>query len=68
MLAGCDEARAQIVADRLRGDMPPGLTASAGVATWTRPQTADQLVAEADRAKGDGRDRVCVSGRPDPAG
>jgi diguanylate cyclase (GGDEF)-like protein len=66
VLAGCDGPGAQIVADRLRADMPPGLTASAGVAVWTRPQTADQLVAEADRAlyraKRDGRDRVSVSG------
>ncbi|MDP1848150.1 MAG: sensor domain-containing diguanylate cyclase [Solirubrobacteraceae bacterium] len=64
VLAGCDGPGAQMVAERLRADMPPGLTASAGVAAWTPPQTSDGLVAEADRAlyraKRDGRDRVCV--------
>ena len=63
MLPGCTAAAAQIVVDRLRADMPAGLTASAG-ATWARPLTADQVVAEADRAlyraKRDGRDRVCA--------
>jgi diguanylate cyclase (GGDEF)-like protein len=65
VLPGCDAATALAVVDRLRADMPAGLTASAGVTEWTVPLTAEQVVAEADRAlyraKIDGRDRVCVS-------
>lgn len=66
VLPGCEGGTAHIVVDRLRANMPPGLTASAGVTGWTQPLTADQVVAEADRAlyraKRDGRDRVCMSG------
>ena len=65
VLAGCGADEAIVVADRLRAEMPPGLTASAGVATWSGAASAEQVVAEADRAlyraKRDGRDRVCVS-------
>ena len=66
VLPGCDAREALGVADRLRADMPPSLTASAGVSAWTLPMTAEQVIAEADRAlyraKRGGRDRVCVSG------
>lgn len=65
ILPGCDALEAQTVVDRLRHDMPAGLTASAGVTAWTLPLSCEQVVAEADRAlyqaKSDGRDRVCVS-------
>jgi len=65
LLPGCTAEEAVIVVDRLRDQMPPGLTASAGVTAWTGTMTAEQVVAEADRAlyraKRDGRDRVCVS-------
>ena len=65
VLPGCTAAQALVVVERLRADMPDGLTASAGVMEWASPLTADQPVAEADRAlyraKRDGRDRVCVS-------
>lgn len=64
VLPGCGQDEASVVADRLRAAMPPGLTASAGVSAWTGAASADQIVAEADRAlyraKRDGRDRVCV--------
>jgi len=64
VLPGCTADEAVVVVDRLRADMPPGLTASAGVASWTLPHSADQVVAEADRAlyraKRDGRDRVRI--------
>jgi diguanylate cyclase (GGDEF)-like protein len=65
VLPGCGAREAEAVVDRLRRDMPAGLTASAGVTAWTLPLSAEQVVAEADRAlyraKSDGRDRVCVS-------
>jgi len=52
------------VADRLRAEMPAGLTASAGITTWASPQSAEQVVTAADRAlyraKRDGRDRICL--------
>ena len=65
VLPGCTPEEAVVVGDRLRAAMPPGLTASAGVTAWTGAGSAEQVVAEADRAlyraKRDGRDRVCVS-------
>jgi diguanylate cyclase (GGDEF)-like protein len=64
VLPGCTADEAVVVADRLRAEMPTGLTVSAGVTAWTGAQSAEQIVAEADRAlyraKRDGRDRVCV--------
>jgi len=65
LLPGCDANRALEVVERLRADMPEGLTASAGIVSWAIPLTADQFIAEADRAlyraKTDGRDRACLS-------
>ena len=65
LLPGCSAEEAVVVVDRLRAEMPPGLTASAGITAWTGTMTGEQVVAEADRAlyraKRDGRDRVCVS-------
>jgi len=65
LLPGCDADEALRIAERLRRDMPAGLTASAGVAAWSAPMTADELVAQADRelyrAKREGRDRACAA-------
>jgi diguanylate cyclase (GGDEF)-like protein len=65
VLPGCTMTDAIAVVERLRADMPAGLTASAGITEWASPLTADQVVAEADRAlyraKRDGRDRICLS-------
>jgi diguanylate cyclase (GGDEF)-like protein len=67
ILPGCDAAEALYVVERLRDDMPSGLTASAGIAAWTASTSADELVAAADRelyrAKSEGRDRACVAAR-----
>ncbi len=65
ILPGCDATAALEVVERLRGDTPAKLTASAGIATWQDAMTADDLVAVADRelyrAKAEGRDRACVA-------
>jgi len=64
LLPGCDLPAALVIADRLRADMPSGLTASAGAVAWAPQLTADLLVAAADRAlyraKAAGRDRTAV--------
>ena len=66
LLPGCDAGAALAVAERLRGDMPAGLTVSAGVALWRAPLSAAELVGAADRAlyraKRDGRDRSSLAG------
>jgi diguanylate cyclase (GGDEF)-like protein len=63
-LPGCGLAEAERLADRLRGAMPYGQTCSIGIAAWSEPETARQLVARADealyRAKADGRDRAVI--------
>lgn len=65
LLPGASANETLHVVERLRHAMPGGLTASAGVAVWTSPMTADSLVALADgalyRAKAEGRDRACVA-------
>lgn len=68
LLPGSDAEAALETVNRLRADMPDGLTASAGIVAWAIPLTAEQFVAEADRAlyraKRDGRDRAYLaSGR-----
>jgi diguanylate cyclase (GGDEF)-like protein len=65
VLAGCDAAGAVAAIERLRRATPLGQTASAGVAVWNRSETAESLVARADRAlyaaKGAGRDRSILA-------
>jgi diguanylate cyclase (GGDEF)-like protein len=65
LLPGCDAESALEIVDRLRADIPEGLTASAGIVAWAMPLTAERFVAEADRAlyraKSDGRDRAYLA-------
>jgi diguanylate cyclase (GGDEF)-like protein len=62
LLPGATVAEATELLDRLRPLTPMGCTFSAGVATWDGAESADDLVARADRAlyraKGAGRDRI----------
>jgi diguanylate cyclase (GGDEF)-like protein len=71
LLPGCSAPAAVEIVERLRHVMPLALTASAGVVACAVPLSAEQLVAEADRAlyraKRAGRDRVCISA-PVPVG
>jgi diguanylate cyclase (GGDEF)-like protein len=68
LLPGANASEALRIVERLRNDLPSGLTASAGVAVWSAPMTADELVALADRAlyraKSEGRDRTCLAVAP----
>ena len=65
---GANASETLRIVERLRHDLPGGLTASAGVAVWSEPMTADELVALADRAlyraKSEGRDRACLAVAP----
>jgi diguanylate cyclase (GGDEF)-like protein len=60
---GYEEAR--LAADRLRGVVPSGETASAGVAVWDGKETPTELLARADaalyEAKAQGRDATVVA-------
>jgi len=73
VLRGCSTNVALEVVERLRHDMPDRLTASAGIAGWTSSLSAEQIIADADRAlyqaKRAGRDRAHLSPgrRPEPA-
>lgn len=68
LLPGCDARAALEIVNRLRAQVPESLTASAGIVAWALPLTAEQFVAEADRAlyraKSDGRDRAYLSSSP----
>jgi diguanylate cyclase len=70
LLPGCTAQEATDVVQRLRGATPDNQTFSAGIATWTAPETSDQLVSRADaalyRAKAGGRDRWIIAHQPDP--
>jgi diguanylate cyclase (GGDEF)-like protein len=66
ILPGCRPEEAAVIVDRLRALTPDGETTSAGVAVWDGAETADELVARADRAlyraKRGGRDVTVVAG------
>jgi diguanylate cyclase len=65
LLHGADADGAQHLIERLRSITPAGQTFSAGVATWSSPETSDELIARADRAlyraKAAGRDRTVLA-------
>ena len=66
-LPDCELPEALEVAERIRAAVTSGQTCSVGLAQWTRRESAEALMARADRAlyeaKRAGRDRVC--GSPD---
>jgi diguanylate cyclase (GGDEF)-like protein len=62
LLPSCARDGARVVADDLRMRTPAGATCSVGIAQWELGESADELIARADRrlytAKSAGRDRV----------
>jgi two-component system cell cycle response regulator len=70
-LPACPPRDTDALMRRLRESMPEGQTFSAGVAVWDGEESADELLARADRAlyeaKAAGRDRFIHSAAPPPA-
>jgi diguanylate cyclase (GGDEF)-like protein len=50
LMPGCDATRGLKIAERLRLAVPPGGTASIGIAQWNGSETPDELTARADAA------------------
>jgi diguanylate cyclase (GGDEF)-like protein len=67
VLPACDESQAEHMVERLQPLMPERQTFSAGIATWNGIDSANELLAAADRAllqaKRGGRNRIVISGR-----
>ena len=65
ILPGCEPEAALTVVERVRAGTPGGQTCSAGVAHWDGSETADAVLARADRAlyaaKQGGRDRSVLA-------
>jgi diguanylate cyclase (GGDEF)-like protein len=65
LLTDCSGKQAGAVADRIRESIPLGQTASVGIASWNRAETAAELVQRADAALYDaktaGRDRTVAA-------
>jgi diguanylate cyclase len=65
LLPDCDATTAAEILRRLRDVTPDGQSFSAGIATWDRAETADELIARADTAlyaaKHAGRDRAVIA-------
>jgi diguanylate cyclase (GGDEF)-like protein len=66
ILPACPPGDAPDVLQRLREQTPDGQTVSGGIATWDRSESAESLLARADRAlyeaKHAGRDRLITAG------
>jgi diguanylate cyclase (GGDEF)-like protein len=72
LLPDCGVTDVRAVVEKVRVTTPPGITCSAGVATWDGIEPPDVLVARAAEAlvaaKADGRDQTVVAGsRSEPA-
>ena len=72
LLPDCGSADVQTVVEKVRGTVPPGVTCSAGVATWDGVEGPGALVARAyaalEAARGAGGDAAVVADVPRPAG
>jgi len=67
VLPGCSEDQAERMVERLQPLVPERQTFSAGIATWNGMDSAQELLAAADRAllqaKRGGRNRIVIAGR-----
>jgi diguanylate cyclase (GGDEF)-like protein len=68
LVPGANASETLRIVERLRHDLPDGLTASAGIAVWREGMSAGELITLADRAlyraKAEGRDRACLAVAP----
>jgi diguanylate cyclase (GGDEF)-like protein/PAS domain S-box-containing protein len=71
LLPACPPDSAVAVVERIRAVTPMGQTCSAGIATWDREESAEELVGRADaalyEAKRAGRDRIVLAEGVEPA-